>query len=424
MQTAEIICSGSELLLNAKTDTNSLFLTDKLQEIGVVTRFKTTVGDDYKDLYDVISVASSRVDIVIISGGLGPTVDDITRDVLSDVTKAPLQYHQDIWEAISQRLKHIYPHRDIPELVKSQAMVPEGGEFFINQNGTAPGLAIEYNNVKFIALPGPPRELIPMWENQVAPWLSSKLTIKESIDTRIIRTYGIPESTLNEAIYDLFSTSKNPLIGVCAAPAMVDIRLTAFGDNLTEAQQVNDAMVKILQDRLGNAIYGFSNETLEGNVGKLLSKNRMTLSIAESCSGGLIANRITNISGASGYFDRGFVTYSNESKIQELNVPEDTIQEYGAVSKETAEKMLAGLKHIAQSDICLVTTGIAGPGGGTAEKPVGLVYIGLAGLNNHIEIHECHFKGNRDLIKLRTANEALNIIRLYLLNTYRSNNLK
>jgi len=415
MKTVEIICTGSELLTNPRIDTNSVYLSQKLQEIGVETKYKSTVGDNREELESVIRGAIGRVDIVILSGGLGPTVDDLTRDVIADITQSPLEYHEDVWEAIYERLTRVLPNRSIPEAVKVQAMVPKNAHYFINQNGTAPGLAVEFNSKLIVALPGPPKELIPMWENQIQPWIIEKYGSARVIRTKILKTYGLPESMLNERILDLFTQATNPQIGVCAAPGMVDVRLLGWGDTADEVDQKMKELEEKLHYRMGNHVYGYDTDTLEKSVGDLLRKKGWKLSVAESCSGGLISHRITNIPGSSDYFDRGIVVYSNNAKEELLGVPAAIIEQYGAVSEETAEKMAAGIQAKTGTEVALAVTGIAGPGGGTQEKPVGLVYISLAKADHSVKVIKYQFPGDREFIKTRTANEALNILRLYLL---------
>jgi nicotinamide-nucleotide amidase len=414
---AEIICTGSELLVNPRIDTNSIYLSREMEKFGILTRFKTIVGDQREDLLLTLNCALARTDVVILSGGLGPTVDDLTRDIIAEVTENLLVFQESVWDVINNRIQKIFPGRVVPENVKLQAFVPENADYFINQNGTAPGLALKYKHKIIIALPGPPKELMPMWQNQVEPWLTQALNITSIIKTRMIKTYGLPESLLNDRIEDLFKNSTNPIIGVCASPSMVDIRLTAWGDDDVEVSDKMESLEQELTKRLGEYIYGYGEDTLEKAVGDLLKAKHWKLSLAESCTGGMISHRITNIPGNSDYFDRGIITYSNQAKMEMLKVPQETLITHGAVSSQTAEAMAIGIQKLSGTEVALSVTGIAGPGGGTPEKPVGLVYIGLAKHDGTMETKEYRFSGDRELIKLRTSNEALDILRRYLLKT-------
>lgn len=416
MLKAEIICTGSELLTNPKIETNSLYLAEGLMNIGIETRYKTVVGDTHDDLMDTINHAIGRADIIIVSGGLGPTVDDMTRDILSEITGRKLIFNSEIWEIISQRIKRFFPDREIPEMVKVQAYVPEKTEYFINQNGTAPGLAFKFQEKLLVALPGPPRELIPMWQHQASDWLKNQIDSSKKLLSKVIRIYGIPESLVNEGILDLFKNSLNPIIGVCAHPAMVDIRLLSWDDEKSTALEKIKDVVQYIEGKYQKDIYGYDQETLESVLVELLRDHELTLSLAESCTGGLISSRITDIPGSSDVFEGCVVTYSNALKTNILKVDKELIEKYGAVSQETAESMAKGIKEKTGTDISLSVTGIAGPGGGSESKPAGLVYIALAGLNGYLICKEFHFNGDRNLIRLRTANEAIDMIRRYVLS--------
>jgi nicotinamide-nucleotide amidase len=420
MLDAEIICTGSELLTNSKVETNSLFLAAELETIGITTRFKTIVGDSREDLLDAIDHALHRTDIVIISGGLGPTVDDLTRDIIAEILHKKLEFHPEIWESISQRMQRYFPHKPIPEMVKVQAFVPEGVDYFLNQNGTAPGLAVNWEGKEVIALPGPPRELIPMWQNQASEWLRKEIKSNLALYSKVIRIYGIAESIVNEKIFELFKNSVNPKIGVCAHPAMVDIRLLAWDDETSTAREKIDVIMADFKNKFGDNIYGYDRDTLQSVVVALLVKKKKTLSLAESCTGGMLSSRITDIAGCSDVYRGGVVSYSNDLKIKYLNVSRELLGQYGAVSPETAKAMAKGIQENTGSDISLAVTGIAGPGGGSPDKPVGLVYIALAGQESYLDCQKFIFNGDRELVRVRTVNESLDMLRRYLLKISQS----
>lgn len=415
MKTAEIICTGSELLIGTSVDTNSVFLSNRLQELGIGVRYKTIVGDERKEIKEVVGHALGRVDLVVLSGGLGPTVDDLTRNVVAELTGKELIFHQEIYDKILARIRRVHSGRIMPEAVKSQAYVPEGADYFLNLNGTAPGLGIEFKAKIIIALPGPPRELKPMWDEDVRDWLKKQYPGEQKVVCRVLRTCGVPESIVDEKINHLFRTSENPKIGVCANPGMVDIRLVGWGDSEKEAINKIVIVEDEIRQILGDVIFGVDNDTLESVVGKLLKKKGWHLSLAESCTGGYIANRITNIPGSSEYFDLSVVTYSNRAKIELLKVPELVLEKHGAVSEETAKAMAQGIQAISKADVAIAVTGIAGPTGGTPEKPVGLVYISLADKEGCVGCKKYNFVGERELIKYRTSQEALDSLRRYLL---------
>ncbi len=418
MKTAEIICTGSELLIGTSVDTNSVFLSNRLQKLGIGVRYKTIVGDERTEIKQVVLHALSRVDLIVLSGGLGPTVDDLTRNVLAEMIGKELIFHQEIYGKILVRIRKVHTGRLFPETVKSQAYVPEGADYFLNKNGTAPGLGIEYKEKIIIALPGPPRELKPMWDNDVQGWLKKKYPGEQKVMCRVLRTCGVPESIVDDKINHLFRTSENPKIGVCANPGMVDIRLVGWGDTEEEVKTKVSVVENEIRQILGDVIFGTDHDTLESIVGELLRKKSWHLSLAESCTGGTIANRITNIPGSSDYFDRSVVTYSNRAKIELLKVPESVIDRYGAVSEETARAMVCGIQTLSKTEVAIAVTGIAGPTGGTPEKPVGLVYIAIAREDGTVSCKKYNFVGERELIKFRTTQEALDSLRRYLLSVH------
>lgn len=405
---AEIISVGSEILLGHMINTNASYLSRKLSEMGVDLFYQYVVGDNPARLSGVLKNALAKSDIIITTGGLGPTVDDITISTISKTILRHLVLNKEILKGIEGHFtkRHIKMH----SYVSRQAYVPKGALVVKNTVGTAPGMIIDYGNKTIVALPGPPRELIPIFENTVVPYLRKRYKLKSIIFTRTIRAVGVPESHVNKKIKKFLIMRSPVTVGIYARPNEVDIKITAKAENKKMALgQIKRVEKKILRI-LGTIVYGFDNKSLEEVTGKLLLKKNMTLSIAESCTGGLISNRVTDVSGSSKYLDRGIVTYSNKSKITELGVDKKLIEKYGAVSRPVAIAMAKGMLKKSGSDIALASTGIAGPSGGTKKKPVGLVYIALVSAKK-MHCVECHFIGNRTDIKYQTSTAALDLLR-------------
>ncbi len=400
---AEIIAVGSELLTPYKLDTNSLYLTEKLLEVGIKVAYKTVVGDNREDLYKAVKDASRRVPLIILTGGLGPTEDDITREVVANFLKKELTLKEEIIE----KIKRHFEVRGIkmPDINIRQAFVIEGAIVMENNVGTAPGLWIDEEKIKIALLPGPPKELKPMVEN----FLINELKKYGSYNyySRTMRIVGLTESETEEKIEDIISGLKNPWINILAIPGQIEINILARGKNSIEEAEdrVNEVFNKILE-RLKDYVFTLEKESLEEVVGKLLKERGETLSVAESCTGGLLSNRITNISGSSAYFERGVVTYSNNAKMEILGVKSETLKEHGAVSRETALEMVEGIKKLSNTDYGLAITGIAGPTGGTEEKPVGTVFIALS-TPQKSEVFKYRFIGDREKIKWQSSQQAL-----------------
>ncbi len=400
---AEIIAVGSELLTPYKLDTNSLYLTEKLLEVGIKVAYKTVVGDNREDLYKAIKDASRRVPLIILTGGLGPTEDDITREVVANFLKKELILKEEIIE----KIKRHFEVRGIkmPDINIRQAFVIEGAIVMENNVGTAPGLWIDEERIKIALLPGPPKELKPMVEN----FLINELKKYGSYNyySRSMRIVGLTESETEEKIEDIISGLKNPWINILAIPGQIEINILARGKNSIEEAEdrVNEVFNKILE-RLKDYVFTLEKESLEEVVGKLLKERGETLSVAESCTGGLLSNRITNISGSSAYFERGVVTYSNNAKMEILGVKSETLKEHGAVSRETALEMVEGIKKLSNTDYGLAITGIAGPTGGTEEKPVGTVFIAIS-TPQKSEVFKYRFIGDREKIKWQSSQQAL-----------------
>jgi nicotinamide-nucleotide amidase len=411
MLSAEIIAIGSELLTPEKTDTNSLWLTGKLNEIGVEVKLKTIVGDDSARLEETIRDAVKRSDIVITTGGLGPTEDDITRTVSAQAIERELVYHENIVEHLSERFRAW--GREMPEINKRQAYVIEGAEILPNPNGSAVGMSVKIGEKFLVILPGPPRENQPMFNDFVFPKLKEK-SGEIIFRKRILKVSGLGESAIDEAISPIYSTYKNVSTSILFNKSEVEVHLTAQGKIDSEADALNEEIVAKIVEKLGIAVFSTNGEEMEEVVGKLLTKNGKTLSVAESCTGGLISQRLTDISGSSAYFIEAVIAYANEAKIATLNVSPEIIENHGAVSAETAEAMAKGMRERAKTDYAISITGIAGPSGGTEEKPVGTVFIGYSDANL-TKSFKMVLPGDRYLIRWRSSQAALDYLRRQIL---------
>ena len=407
---AEIISVGSELLLGQIVNTNAAYLSRKLAELGIDLHYQATIGDNPLRLTWAIDEALSRSDLVITIGGLGPTVDDITLYAISGVTFRALKFNKAIQTCINDYLRK-RGVKKIPKDNEKQAYIPRGARWFKNKVGTAPAICMEHKNKIIIALPGPPRELMPLFENSVIPYLKKKkFAGSYTIKTKTIKTAGLAEAHVNEHLKDLLAMGPKTTVGIYAHLGEVSLKITTKARTSRRADEAIKKVEKKILKRLGNFVYGTGSDTLESAVGKILTKRKATLSIAESCTGGLIADRITNVSGSSKYFKAGVVAYSNKAKMSMLGVPESLLDKYGAVSKEIALNMAEGIKNLSKSSVAVGVTGIAGPAGGTRKKPVGLVYIAVVNSNLKI-VKKCLFTGKREEIKHQAANMALNLIR-------------
>ena len=407
---AEIISVGTEILLGHTVNTNANYLSKKLALLGIDLYYQVTVGDNTSRLVSALEEALSRSDIVFITGGLGPTVDDITLYAVGSATSRALVFDKKIEKYIAGHFKK-RGLKKTPNDALRQALIPRGARWFENKVGTAPCILVEHGKKIVVALPGPPRELIPVFENNVMPYLKKKgLSGKWTIKTKTIKTVGLVEAEVNRIVKDLLSIGPRTTLGIYVHLGEVDLKITSKAKNQKTADHEIKKVEKKIRKRLGNYIYGVDNETLENLVGKMLLKKKKTLAISESCTGGLIADRITNISGSSKYFKMGVVTYSNKSKVDLLGVPGGRIKKYGAVSKEVALSMAEGIKRISKADISLGVTGIAGPKGKTKKKPIGLVYIALTSGKVHM-VKKCRFTGSRKEIKLQASTAALNLLR-------------
>jgi nicotinamide-nucleotide amidase len=409
---AEILSIGTELLLGQITDTNAVYLSQRLAGLGIGCYYRDTVGDNMTRLQEVIRLAKSRSDLLIATGGLGPTEDDITAEAVSAVFEAPLVLNPEA----AAHIESFFARRGRPVTANQlkQAHIPEGAVMLPNPVGTAPGFLLDKDGVVIIVMPGPPQEMLPMWEGHVAPLLRERSGAV--IVSRTLRFCGIGEGALEMEIKDLIDAQTDVTIAPYAKLAEVHIRLTARAADEAAAQARIAPVEAAVRASVGRFIYGVDEETLEEVVGRGLRGRRLTLAVAESCTGGMLGGRITNVAGASDYFLGGVIAYSNALKERLLGVPRETLAAHGAVSEETAVAMAEGLVRATGADLGVSITGIAGPGGGTTEKPVGLVYIGIAGAGQP-RAHRCLFLGDRSTIRLRAAQEALVLLREVLTYT-------
>jgi len=407
----EILSVGTELLLGDILNTNSQYLNRRLADLGISVYFNTTVGDNPQRLKKALEIAFSRSDMVIATGGLGPTKDDLTKEVSAEFFGKKLILHE---ESLN-RIKEFFEKRGLPltEGNVKQAYIIEGSKVIPNDWGTAPGIIYENNGKILILLPGPPREMIPMFETYVVPYL---LTLSsETIQSKVLRVCGLGESFMEERIKDLIENQTNPTIAPYAKEGEAILRITAKAKSKEEAEKLIEEVEKEIRKRLGDFIYGEGDITLEEVVVKLLIEKGITIAVAESCTGGMISARIVNVPGVSKVFKEGIIAYSNESKIKRLNISEETLKKYGAVSKECALEMARNVAMISGADIGLSSTGIAGPEGGTSDKPVGLVYLGLY-MNGVENYKELKLSGDRNRIRLYTTINALDFLRRHILN--------
>lgn len=411
MLSAEIIAIGSELLAPDRTDTNSLWLTEKLNRIGIDVKLKTIVGDDDARLEEVIKDAVKRSRVVITTGGLGPTEDDITRKVVARALNRRLSLDEKVLDEIRARFQSFGV--TMPERNSRQAMVIDGSEVLPNPNGTAPGLYLEQDKCAIALLPGPPREMKPMFENHVQARFES-LSGDIRFARRVLRVAGMGESAVDEKIAPIYTQFENPQTTILFNSSEIEIHLRAHARTEDEAEALLDQLSLKIEQALGNSIFSFRGETMEEVVGRRLAITGFTLSVAESCTGGLIAQRLTSVPGSSRYFLEGVVTYSNQSKTRLLGVDKKLIKEFGAVSQQVARDMARGVRHKAKTDFGLAITGIAGPDGGSEEKPVGLVYVALAD-DAHTEHKRFVIPGDRELIRWRASQAALDMLRRRLI---------
>lgn len=411
MLSAEIIAIGSELLTPDRTDTNSLWLTRELNDLGIEVLMKTIVGDDSSRLEEAVRDAMRRSDIVITTGGLGPTADDITREFTAKAVGRKLIYHDDIETHLRERFRNW--GREMPEINKRQAYVIDGSTILPNPNGSAVGMMAEVENKLLVVLPGPPRENQPMFADHVLSRLR-EIAGDVHVSRRVIKVSGMGESAVDEVAEPIYSKYDGVQTSILFNKSEVEIHIAARCENAVSAKATTDELTDELVTPLGVAVFSTDGETMEQVVGRMLKDKGETIAVAESCTGGLIARRLTEIPGSSAYFMEGVVTYSNDAKTKLLGVPMELIASHGAVSGECAEAMALGLLERAKTTHTLSVTGIAGPDGGSDEKPVGTVFIGYAS-EGRVRSFKIVVPGDRYLIRWRASQAALDYLRRQML---------
>jgi nicotinamide-nucleotide amidase len=410
-----IVAVGSEMLTPFRVDTNSLVITERLNAIGGDVRMKVVIGDDVEELARVLAAAIESVELIVCTGGLGPTEDDITRDALARVLRAPL----DVDEAIVERIRKRFARRGLtmPEINRRQAMVPRGATLLENPNGTAPGLWLERGSTRIIALPGPPREMTPMLDTAVRERLAPR-SGGQGLFRRVLKITGRTESDVDACAAPIYSRWVDHAVPISttilAVFGQIELHLTARASSRAEADAALDSAVGQLRDVLGPSVYSVDGRNLESVVGGLLGDSRWTVAVAESCTGGLLTSRLTDVPGSSSYVESGVVCYSNRAKAELLGVSESLMAEHGAVSEPVARAMAEGVRSRAGTTVGIGVTGVAGPGGGTAEKPVGTVAIAIVAAGD-ARVRTFQFVGDREQVKYQAAQAALNMLRLMML---------
>lgn len=413
LETAEIVAIGSELLTPHRIDTNSLFLTGALNELGLSVHVKHVVGDNRDDLRLVLQAALARADVVITTGGLGPTDDDLTREVVADVLGRPMTEVPEILAAISERF--VRRGVPMPAVNRRQALVIDDARWLANANGTAPGQLIDVDGGVLVLLPGPPRELKPMFTSDVVPALARR-TGRRRLRRRVLKTTGRSESQIEELSQPIYSQliHHTPSIEttILASPGLVELHLSCSGDDEAELDAALDVAVARLAAAVGDVVFSTGGESMEEVVGALLIARGWRIAAAESCTGGLLMQRLTDVAGSSAWVHGGVVAYDNGVKVDALDVSADDIAAHGAVSEEVALAMAQGVRARLGADIGVAITGIAGPSGGTNEKPVGTVFIAVA--TDHCHVRRFLFPGDRTMVRTFSASAALDMIRRHL----------
>ncbi|MCI8939181.1 MAG: competence/damage-inducible protein A [Dorea sp.] len=408
--TVELISVGTEILLGNIVNTNAAYLAEKIAALGLSCYHQSAVGDNEERLEDALRLALSRSDIVILSGGLGPTKDDLTKEVTAKVFGKKLVEDAHTKERIQAYFDRIHTKNKITSNNWKQALIPEEAVVVDNHNGTAPGLILKGENGKTaILLPGPPNEIKPMFERDIAPYLNRLQP--EGIYSKMVKVCSVGESRAETMVADIMDAQTNPTLAPYAKTGEVHFRVTAKAKDEESANALMEPMVRELYARFGDKIYTTKEQvTLEEAIVELLKEKGMTVTTAESCTGGLLAGRIMNVAGASAVYQEGYITYSNRAKEKLLGVSEETLRTYGAVSAETAAQMAEGAAKAAEADAALAVTGIAGPGGGSSEKPVGLVYVGCF-VKGRVRTEEFIFTGNREKNRDYAVVRALTVLR-------------
>ena len=418
---AEIIAIGSELLIGGRSDFNSLFLADELGKLGIAVRFKSVVGDELQDIVTAIHTAVKRTQVIVLTGGLGPTVDDCTREAMARATGHRLSRRKEALDGMTARLAQ-WGRTASPAQLR-QALIPSGATVLKNPVGSAPGFCLAWKNALIVALPGVPREMEEMMRQEVVPLLrtameSSGRPPRSPIVRQVFHTFGLAEADIDAKLKGLIPKGAPVDLGMLASPMGVLVSLTTKADRSVRGKD-HDLLQRLANDvrsRLSDWLFAEGHDTMEEVVGRELAKRGLMLAVAESCTGGLIGHRLTQVAGSSAYVDRGAVCYSNRAKTEMLGVPVELIAKHGAVSMEVAAAMARGIRERANVSVGLSVTGIAGPGGGTETKPVGLVYVGLDDGTGRPIAREFRFHGDRNVIKQRSSQAALDLLRRWLLD--------
>jgi len=405
----EIITTGDEILQGIIVDTNTAWISERCQMLGHEVIRHTAVGDDETSIGDALKTAVEKADCVIVSGGLGPTVDDITVEAAAKAFQIKLHLDEAVLTEIAKFFERV--GRPMAKSNEKQAMIPEGGRALSNPVGTAPGVQVKLGNAECFFLPGVPRELYHMFEESVMPWLHKRS--QGVCESHILRCFGLPEATIDELLKGV-DFSRVRLSFRVKYPEIL-LKLIARCDDVAEAKSRIDAAVHAIRERLGDVVYGEGETIMAEVVGKMLRDRQMTVAVAESCTGGLVASMLTDVPGSSEYFERGIVSYSNIAKQELLGVAPEILRANGAVSRETALAMAEGVRRISKTNIGISTTGIAGPGGGSPEKPIGTVHMAYVAPDK-TEAFEYHFSGDRERLKQIFAMTAINMVRKYLLS--------
>ncbi len=408
---AEIISIGTEITTGQNLDTNSQWLSRQLAAIGIPVGFHTTVADVLQDNVDVIRTATRRAGLVIITGGLGPTLDDLTRDAMAQAAGAELVFDQKQFDTIAAMFTR--RNRPMPERNRQQAYFPAGSEPIANANGTAPGIWMPINKCIVVALPGVPREMKAMYVEIVLPKLHVLGLGSGVIIERRINTFGFGESQVEELLKDVTARGQNPEVGITASEAVISLRVVAHAENEAEARSRIAPVEEIIRQRLGKLVFSVDAEELHEVVARLLSHRQLTVATAESITAGQVAEKLARVPGISEWFKGGVVAYINDVKQRVLNVPRELIHDQGAVSAAVAMAMAIGVRNLLGSDVAVSTTGLAGPGDGGEGKPIGLAFVGLA-WDGGSEAHQVQWFGSRAEIQNRTTKSALNLLRLWL----------
>jgi len=418
---AETIAIGTELLIGGRTDSNSLFLADELGQLGIAVRFKSVVGDARQDIITAIHTAVKRAQVIVMTGGLGPTVDDCTREAVASATGHRLGRRKEALNGMTARLAQWGRTANTAQL--RQALIPSGATVLKNPVGSASGFCLTWKKALIVSLPGVPREMEEMMRQEVVPLLraataSAGRPSRAPIVRQVFHTFGLAEADVDAKLKGLIPKGASVDLGMLASPMGVLVSLTTTG-NQSAPERNRDLLQKLANDvrsRLGDWLFAEGRDTMEEIVGRELVKRGLTLAVAESCTGGLIGHRLTQVAGSSAYVDRGAICYSNRAKTEMLGVPSKLIAQQGAVSKAVAAAMARGIRERANVSVGLSVTGIAGPGGATETKPVGLVYIGLDDGTGRPITQEFRFHGDRNVIKQRSSQAALDLLRRRLLD--------